>query len=370
MGVFTLIAFAGFGLLWGILEDHRGREQCNANQEYEAQLAELQAVAKRKLRQWKEWWAAEQAKAKQEYDRRLAVQQAKAKQQYEQQLAAQQAKAKVWRDLLAAEQAKAKRQYDEELTTQRAQLRAYNAKLVAERATAKQQYENERQTWEKAVAALRKEAAIRRQAKDDAEQRLGAAETNWTTRASWYGNHFEMKKSELRALHKRHESLAREYIDERQRLQFRAREMQLAQFLQQYFISDQTISDIGPTRKATLASFGIETAFDVEENAILQVPGFGPKLTGRLLQWRQEIERQFVFNPTVGIPLQEQQALDLRFVQARQQVETRLVSGEGELQAIVRQAEGELRLLYGHILSCLQSLVQTQLDLKIVPPGV
>ena len=73
LGVVTLFAFAGFGLWWGILEDHRRREQSNANQEYEEQVAELQAEAKSKLRRWKEWLATEQARAKQEYDRRLAA---------------------------------------------------------------------------------------------------------------------------------------------------------------------------------------------------------------------------------------------------------------------------------------------------------
>lgn len=154
-----------------------------------------------------------------------------------------------------------------------------------------------------------------------------------------------MKKAELRALRERHESLAREYAAERQRLQSRVREMQLTQSLQQQFISNADIPDIGPTRKATLASFGIETASDVEENAILEVPGFGPKLTERLIRWRQEIERQFVFNSAIGVPLQQQQALELRFAQPRQQAETKLLAGEAELQAIGKQAESELRLL-------------------------
>jgi DNA-binding helix-hairpin-helix protein with protein kinase domain len=370
VGALVLITFAGFGLLWGILEDHRRREQHKANEEYETQVAELQAAAKRKLRQWKQWLAAEQAKAKQDYERRLAAQQAKAKQQYEEQLAVQQAKAKVWRDLLAAEQAKAKRQYDEELATQGAQLKAYNEKQAAERAKANQQYETELQTWQQAVAALRNEVAKRRQSKEDAEQRLRAAETNWTTRASWYRNHFEMKKSELREMRARQESLAREYAEERQRLQFKARDKQFDQFLQQQFISNADIPDIGPTRKATLSSFGIETAFDVERYAILQIQGFGPKLANRLIRWRREIEGQFVFNPAVGIPPQEQQALDLKFAQSRQHVESRLLAGEGELQAIVKQAESELRQLHEYIQSCLQSLVQTQLDLKVLPNDI
>lgn len=247
---------------------------------------------------------------------------------------------------------------------------AYEEEVAELQDAATRQFEDELHRWRQAVAPIRAEAEKRRRANADAEQRLRAAEANWFTRASWYGNCFEMKKAELRAMRDRHESLAREYTAERQRLQSKAHEMQLTQFLQQQFISNADIPDIGPTRKATLSSFGIETASDVEENAILQVPGFGPKLTERLIHWREENERQFVFNPAVGIPPQVQQALDLRFAQSRQHVESRLVAGEGELQATVKQAESELRQLYGHILSCLQSFVQTQLDLKLLPPGV
>jgi DNA-binding helix-hairpin-helix protein with protein kinase domain len=269
---------------------------------------------------------------------------------------------------------KANRLYEVELDELRAaasrQRQEWEDRLATEQANARRHYAERLRPWEQTVAAIRREAEKRRRTNADAEQRLQAAESNWVTRASWYGNHFEMKKAELRTLRERHDSLAREYTAERQGLQFKAREMQLAQFLQQHFISDHVIPDIGPTRKATLASFGIETALDVEPATILQVPGFGPKLTDRLTYWREEIERQFVFNAAVGVPPQEQQALDLRFAQARKQVEARLLSGEGELRAIVNQAESELRLLYSHVQSCLQSLVQSELDLKLLPQGV
>ena len=42
------------------------------------------------------------------------------------------------------------------------------------------------------------------------------------------------------------------------------------------------ISGIGPGRKATLQSYGIETAEDINDQAVLAVPGFGDGLTSRL----------------------------------------------------------------------------------------
>lgn len=53
------------------------------------------------------------------------------------------------------------------------------------------------------------------------------------------------------------------------------------------------ISGIGASRSAVLASFGIETAADITEWEIRRVPGFGPELTRRLIEWRKSQERRF-----------------------------------------------------------------------------
>jgi DNA-binding helix-hairpin-helix protein with protein kinase domain len=171
-------------------------------------------------------------------------------------------------------------------------------------------------------------------------------------------------------LRQRHEDLTTNYAKERRQLQHRVQEMQRETFLQQHFISDASIDSIGPTRKATLASFGIETDADVESDAILQVPGFGARLTERLVCWRQQIERQFVFNPAVGLPPREQQALDIKYATVRQPVEAQLLGGERDLRAILQRADRDLRPLHECIRSCLQIFAQAELDLKVFPPGV
>jgi DNA-binding helix-hairpin-helix protein with protein kinase domain len=145
--------------------------------------------------------------------------------------------------------------------------------------------------------------------------------------------------------------------------------MQFKQYLQQQFISNFIIPDIGPGRKATLASFGIETAWDVESEIILDIPGFGPKLTGRLVSWRRDIESQFLFNAKAGIPPHEQQALDAKYSQARQRLETELLTGEKVLRNIhLRADSSEIRQLYEHLRLCMHQLAQAQADLSVMPP--
>ena len=64
-------------------------------------------------------------------------------------------------------------------------------------------------------------------------------------------------------------------------------------FLDQFAIRNAKISGIGPVRKATLVSFGIETAADVSHSAIMQVPGIGAVMAEILLEWRSGLESRF-----------------------------------------------------------------------------
>jgi DNA-binding helix-hairpin-helix protein with protein kinase domain len=149
-------------------------------------------------------------------------------------------------------------------------------------ANARKKYEQELRPWKLMVERFQSELAKRRRTRDEAEQRLQAAEADCAAAASRYTTEFAAKQTDLSKLRQRHEDLTYGYAQERQQLQARAQEIQREAFLQQYFISDASIESIGPTRNATLASFGIETAFDVDKDNILQVPGFGEKLSDRL----------------------------------------------------------------------------------------
>lgn len=80
------------------------------------------------------------------------------------------------------------------------------------------------------------------------------------------------------------------------------RNHQLTKHLERIVIARASIDGIGPSRKALLASFGIETAADVEQNAIMRIAGFGPGLTDRLLSWRRSCEQEFYRRGAVKTP--------------------------------------------------------------------
>lgn len=81
-------------------------------------------------------------------------------------------------------------------------------------------------------------------------------------------------------------------------LQSDRRARQLNDYLDKFPIKRATIKGIGDAKKVTLASFGVETAADITRGAIEAIPGFGTVTAGKLLSWRSQHERRFVYNQT------------------------------------------------------------------------
>jgi DNA-binding helix-hairpin-helix protein with protein kinase domain len=80
---------------------------------------------------------------------------------------------------------------------------------------------------------------------------------------------------------------------------------QRARYLGQFRIEDAGLYNMGAARSAVLRSWGIETAAEIDEAKIAEVPGFGRNLTDRLVNWRYGLERKFLFEPAaVADPLE------------------------------------------------------------------
>ena len=73
------------------------------------------------------------------------------------------------------------------------------------------------------------------------------------------------------------------------------RDFQLHTFLEGNPIRRSKIHGIGPSKIASLASYGIDTAADVVQHRIVAIPGFGPVTAAPLIAWRQRIAARFAF---------------------------------------------------------------------------
>jgi DNA-binding helix-hairpin-helix protein with protein kinase domain len=96
--------------------------------------------------------------------------------------------------------------------------------------------------------------------------------------------------------------LPRLQAEKHRQLERNKRQVQLQKFLQGKLLKSASITGIGPGRVAMLSAYGIDTADDIVTERVAQVPQFGPVLTDRLVGWRQNMERAFVYDPSRPLP--------------------------------------------------------------------
>ena len=116
---------------------------------------------------------------------------------------------------------------------------------------------------------------------------------------------FQRRRAGLQQVLQAWRDLKKESVAALVKLEGQAHRYHLQKYLEQYYIDSANIAGVGPGRKATLRSFGIETAADVEVGAISAVKGFGPSLTSAMMDWRAALERTFVRKPNMTAPAAE-----------------------------------------------------------------
>lgn len=197
-----------------------------------------------------------------------------------------------------------------------------------------------------------------------AENRWTEAENRWKREAG--DELFNRKLVELQALREQYQNIPADYEKEKQKLHSMVKQHQLNKFLDSFFIEEQRIKGIGPSRQAVLASFGIETAADITYQKVIQINGFGESLTRELVAWRKKLEGKFVFNPSKGIDQADIDALNHKFVNLRRQIEGSLLAGDEALRKIKRGAFMKRQVLRKEIEAAAQAYVQAIADATIV----
>lgn len=104
-------------------------------------------------------------------------------------------------------------------------------------------------------------------------------------------------------------------------------------YLDNFPIRRANISGIGPAKTATLISFGIETAADVNRAAVMQVPGFGKVMTNKIMDWRREKEANFRYD----LAPNAQDTADEKTLRGQYAIE------KAKLESTIRNGLGTLR---------------------------
>jgi DNA-binding helix-hairpin-helix protein with protein kinase domain len=137
-------------------------------------------------------------------------------------------------------------------------------------------------------------------------------------------------------------------------------------FLDKFEISQATINGIGPAKKSMLESYGVETAADISRSAILNVPGFGPALTTRLMNWRRSVESRFRFDPSTGVDPKTIADLDQRMAKEQRELEDALRKGAAELHHLRNTILTRRQALDGPIQAAARAGAQADADLRAI----
>ncbi|MBU1702705.1 MAG: hypothetical protein KJ970_12650 [Candidatus Eisenbacteria bacterium] len=172
-----------------------------------------------------------------------------------------------------------------------------------------------------------------------AKQDFSSASANWEHALGRWRDQaslsiFSEKKKSLERVRAELSDLPSERCRRMAILEAQRENFQRKRYLDRYRISRARIPGIGPSRTSMLASYGIETAADVEYGKVIRIPGFGESLTSDLIRWRRSHEGNFRFNPNEPVDPRDIKSLD-RDVEARRQ----------SLLAILRQGPDVLRRL-------------------------
>ena len=121
-----------------------------------------------------------------------------------------------------------------------------------------------------------------------------------------------------------------------------------------------------PSRKRLLESYGIEAADDIIVSRLQGVPGFGPVMINRLVQWKKSIENKFVFNPAMSIDPRDVAKVELEMLAARNKLQgsvkdayARTLQAHAELMRVRAKKKQPLEQL-------LMALGQARSDVKLL----
>jgi DNA-binding helix-hairpin-helix protein with protein kinase domain len=217
---------------------------------------------------------------------------------------------------------------------------------------------------------------------EESAVKLDAAREEWRRVAARYKTEAPRLKEDLRQVKIRYESLQAEYDAERPVVrkprkagatpadpqhEARARE----HYLRNQFLSDAKIPGIGPNRVVLLASYGIETAFEVTEEQLLPVKGIGPVLRENLLAWKEGVLREFHYDPQSSTeePVPPDEATRARVFKYKQREETlraQLQKGAIDLESLSAQTAEQLQAIRQRIEALFLKLCQAEVDWQAV----
>jgi DNA-binding helix-hairpin-helix protein with protein kinase domain len=187
----------------------------------------------------------------------------------------------------------------------------------------------------------------------------------------WYAvadmHELALRKNELSNKLETYRALPAKYTAERARLEAEKPLYQQRAFLDRFLIADARIAGIGKKKRATLLSYGIETALDVRERlAATYIPKFGEGTRGILFAWVRLLEMRFRYDPSQ--PLDPRLVNDLlaRENRERSDLERDLRGGPQALKALAEDRIARREAMRPDLVRLAESAAQARADYRVL----
>lgn len=216
------------------------------------------------------------------------------------------------------------------------------------------------------IAGLAKPLKLERAKREEAAERAAKAFEDLTKHYERAGESFNRRKRTLIEMHDEWGRLGDKESSELAKLQGSAQSRARRRYLEGCFIDRASIPGVGPAKRTALRSFGIETAADVDRYAVLQVRGFGERLTQNMLDWRAQCERRFKFNPSDPALKADEAQVRGKYAARRAEIQRTITNGKQLLETEARRSEQQTRALYPGLVQAAEVLAQAQADLGVV----
>ncbi|MEP7338271.1 MAG: tetratricopeptide repeat protein [Acidobacteriota bacterium] len=198
------------------------------------------------------------------------------------------------------------------------------------------------------------------EAKTKAEATIQQMEEQWRKEAS--AERVQNGLQNLLAQKEAYQNLPKLREQKLNQLQSKARDTQLEEYLDQFEITDAKISGISSATKASLLSYGIETAADLTPPRLEQVKTMDPAGAKVLRRWQREVAEQFTFNPEKGVSDHARIAVEREMDEMRFRLEHELASGAYYLRRIKLEVEEARQKLTPKVEEASQSLARAEKD--------
>lgn len=177
---------------------------------------------------------------------------------------------------------------------------------------------------------------------------------------------FEFLRNQINDLKNKYDDIGREREKNFQDLVKNRFQQQLKQYLDSYRIDKASIEGIGQGRIATLQSYSIETAADIDMAKLMNISGFGHVLVSRLMDWRKMCESRFILDSKKEVSQSDVAALDREIGRKRKTIEAELSIKILQLSQLSKEINASRQNMQDQINEVLPKYAQAIADAKAV----